>query len=103
MTMLNNKAFTENDLSIFSKLLITIVVVAALSATFMNIIEGHVKNPASFIVTIFGFILFIVSKISQFRKDYIFSFGTKNMSECMANFYRVGYWLMVVGLIMTFF
>lgn len=103
MTMWNNKAFTENELSIFSKIFITLLVIGALFSTFMNILQGQVKNPVSFIVTILGFILFLVSKVSQFRKGKLLSFGTKNMSESMANCYRVGYWLMIVGLVMTFF
>ena len=103
MSMWNNKSFTENELSLFAKVLIYgVVIIPVFYVTMQNIIVGNVKNPFAFIITILGFSLFIISKISLFRKGIWFSFGTKKMSECMGNIYRVGYWLMVIGLIFTF-
>jgi hypothetical protein len=50
---------------------------------------------------IVGLLLFLTAKISVIRKRKI-SFGTGLMSEGMANLYRVGYWLMIVGILVTF-
>jgi hypothetical protein len=36
------------------------------------------------------------------RKEHWINFGTKRMTENMANLYRLGYWLMIVGVVYTF-
>ncbi len=103
MTMWNNKAFTENELSRFAKAaLIFLIVIPVVFITIQNIIMGEVHHPLAFIISLVGFVLFLVSKISLFAKGTWFSFGTKNNSENMANLYRLGYWFMAVGLIFTF-
>jgi hypothetical protein len=102
--MWNNKAFTENELSFVGKAAaIILLVVPVFFITVRNIIIGEVANPYAFTICLVGFLLFIFSKISLFRKGVFFSFGTKRLSENMGNLYRLGYWLMAVGLILTFF
>jgi hypothetical protein len=104
MSMWNNKAFTENELSFVEKAAaIILLVVTVFFITVHNIIIGEVANPYAFTICIVGFLLFLISKISLFRKGGLFSFGTKRLSENMGNLYRLGYWLMAVGLIFTFF
>jgi hypothetical protein len=103
MTMWNNKAFTENELSFFGKAaVIILLVIPASFITVRNIIIGEVANPYAFVICIVGFLLFLISKVSVFRKGALVSFGTKRLSENMENLYRLGYWLMAVGLIFTF-
>ncbi len=103
MTMWNNKAFTENELSFFGKaVVIILLVIPVIFITVRNIITGEVAKPYAFAICIVGFILFLLSKISLFRKGFLVSFGTKRLSENMENLYRFGYWLMAVGLIFTF-
>lgn len=103
MTMWNNKAFTENELSFFAKAAVIILLVIPVSLiSARNIIVGEVANPYAFAICIAGFLLFLISKISLFRKGVLVSFGTKRLTENMGNFYRLGYWLMAVGLIFTF-
>jgi hypothetical protein len=102
--MWNNKAFTENELSRFAKVaLIFLLVIPVIFITIKYIIKGEVSNPYGFIVSLVGFALFLISKISLFVKGTWASLGTKKLTENMANLYRLGYWLMAVGLIFTFF
>jgi hypothetical protein len=104
LSMWDNKAFTENELSFVGKAaVIILLVVPVFFITVRNIIIGEVANPYAFTICIVGFLLFLISKISLFRKGVSFSFGTKRLSENMGNLYRLGYWLMAVGLIITFF
>lgn len=103
MTMWNNKAFTENELSFFSKIAVIILVVSpVIWITANNIIFGKVEHPYAFAMCILGFILFLISKISSFRKGIVISFGGRYLSENMLNCYRLGYWFMAVGVILTF-
>lgn len=104
MTMWNNKAFTEHELSLFGKIaVIVLFVVPTICITIQNIIKGEVANPYAFAICIAGFALLFIAKVSLFAKGQWISFGTKKVSENIANLYRVGYWLMAVGLIFTFF
>lgn len=103
MTMWNNKAFTENELSFFAKAaVIILLVIPVFFITALNIIIGEVANPLAFVICIVGFLLFLIPKISLFRKGVLVSFGTKRLTENMGNLYRLGYWLMALGLILTF-
>lgn len=104
MTMWNNKAFTENELSFIGKTaVIVLLVFPVLIVTVRNIIIGKVENPFPFVICLIGFFLFLFSKLSLFRKGIWVSFGTKRMRENMGNLYRIGYWLMAVGLVLTFY
>ncbi len=102
--MWNNKTFTENELSLFGKaVIIILLIVPTVYVTIRNIIKGQVVNPYAFTICLFGFLLFLISKVSQFKKGTSVSFGDKCFAQNMANFYRLGYWFMAVGLILTFF
>ena len=68
----------------------------------LNIYYGNVTRPKAFFIVLGGFILFAIGKLSIILKKKKISFGTKLMSENMANLYRLGYWLMIVGLLATF-
>jgi hypothetical protein len=103
MTMWNNKAFTENELSLFAKALVIIgLVFPVIFLSVRNIFIGHVERPFAFVICLIGFFCFLISKLSLIRKGVFFSFGTKRLSENMSNIYRIGYWLMAVGLVITF-
>jgi hypothetical protein len=92
----------DNRLSIFSKIFIILLIIFSLIVAILNIVGGTVYNPSAFYFCIFGFLLFSVSKISQYSKGIWFRFGTHGMTNSMANLYRAGYWFMVVGIILTF-
>jgi len=78
-----------------------LLALAFISSAF-NIVHGVVPNPSIFAVVLVGFILFLIAKFSVLSKGIKFSFGTGHMSPIMANIYRVGYWLMLVGILCTF-
>ena len=71
-------------------------------ASLVNLVQGYVPNPYCFVIVVFGFTLFAIAKYSVISKGTKFSFGTADMNQSMKNLYRVGYWLMVVGVVCTF-
>ena len=93
----------ENMPSKLTQLLIysAVLIIAYLAIT--NIFQGNVHHPKSFFIVIAGFILFLVAKASLILKGKPISFGSKQMTAAMANTYRIGYWLMCIGTIGTFF
>jgi bacteriorhodopsin len=94
--------FRENEFSFFGKTAIYVLLILVTLSCVSNVIKGVVPNPYSFLLVAIGLAIFLVAKISLLSKGVRFSFGTKKMSNQMANLYRVGYWLMVVGIIFTF-
>ncbi len=103
MSMWNNKAFAENELSRFAKVaLVLLLVFPVIFVTIQNIIRGEVHHPYAFIICLVGFAIYLISKISLFSKGKWIGIGTKKLTENMGNLYRLGYWLMAVGLIFTF-
>ncbi len=92
----------ENEFSIVGKFSTILLILFFVVSAAINIWRNHVPQPYAFIVVLIGFTLFIAAKISNFKKGKIISFGTNDMSKSMSNFYQLGYWLMVVGTILTF-
>ncbi len=92
----------ENKAGNFLKIVSLLTLAALTIGAFLNIYYGNVTHPKAFFIVLAGFILFSFGKLSVIIKKQRISFGTKLMTENMANLYRVGYWLMVVGLLATF-
>ncbi len=92
----------ENELSLFGKVAIVLLVVWMTVGAALNIARGEVRHPVAFFVVLVGFILFLVAKLSVISRKKRISFGTSKMTENTANAYRVGYWLMIVGILFTF-
>ena len=99
---MRNSIFKENQLSFLSQLAIYALVGVVVLASFVNLIQGNVKNPYCFVIVLFGFTLFGIAKYSVISKGRKISFGTANMSQSMKNLYRLGYWLMLVGVVCIF-
>jgi len=55
------------------------------------------------LLTGFGFVLFLIAKISQFAKGIYVSRGSKSRSPIFRTCYRVGYGLMIAGLMAALF
>jgi hypothetical protein len=53
-------------------------------------------------IVLLGFGLFSLAKLSVILHRQRISFGTRSMSARMANAYRLGYWLMACGMLVTF-
>ena len=94
--------YRENEFSNVGKVAVYLLIGCAMISALYNIYRGIVPNPFAFIVCIVGLLLFVIAKVSVISKGINFSFGTINMSSTMANLYRFGYWLMVVGVLCTF-
>ena len=99
---MSNSIFKENQPSLLSQVAIYALLGLVILASFANLVQGKVPNPYCFVIVLFGFILFGIAKYSVISKGIKFSFGTADMSQSMKNLYRVGYWLMVVGVVWTF-
>ena len=102
MSILDGKIMKENDLTPFGKTAILLVVLLSFAAAGNNIVQGRVSNPAAFWITIGGFSLFLIAKVSVIRHKQWVSLGSSLMTENMANLYRLGYWLMAIGVLLTF-
>ncbi|WP_347989144.1 hypothetical protein [Methylomonas sp. AM2-LC] len=99
---MKNSLFHENEFSIFGKAAAYLPLIMATSLCAFNIFRGIVPTPYAFIITIAGFMLFLIAKTFVISKGIAVSFGTKVMSPTMANVYLLGYWLMIVGILSTF-
>ncbi len=67
-----------------------------------NIATGTVPHPFAFAIVLIGFGFFLVAKASVAGREKWIGFGPRLMSPGMANLYRVGYWLMAVGILATY-
>lgn len=92
----------ENRISPVGRFLVYIIIALACLSALYNIGTVHVVRPMAFLIVLVGFVLFLISKLSVILEKKLIRFGSKPMSETMGNLYRIGYWLMIVGLLYTF-
>ena len=106
MSIWSCKLMKENELSRPMKFFISVgllifMIVAAANAI-QNVTHDVAHQPLAFIVVLIGFLCFAFAKLSVIGRTRLVSFGTRSMTEGRANFYRVGYYLMGLGFILTF-
>ena len=92
----------ENGLTAFSKRVITVGIGLMFVEALANIGAGVVHDPRAFVIVLMGLASFLVAKATVIAQGTWISFGTRRMSENAANLYRLGYWLMAVGIMATF-
>ena len=93
----------ENQLLwIGEAILAVLLIIIASAVAIANIIRGRVPHPQAFLIVVTGLILFAIAKTSDIRANKRFTCGTRSMSQMMANMFRLGYWLMFVGCLLTF-
>jgi hypothetical protein len=92
----------ENELSRFGKILILALLAGLAVSAGMNIVHGIVPHPATFGLTMVGFVLFVIAKLSVLRQRRWVSLGTRAMSDTMETLYRFGYWCILVGILVAF-
>lgn len=92
----------ENQPSLFGKALVVVCTFMIAGIAALNIWRGTASHPGLFVVAIAGLLLFLAAKLSVIVRIRRVSFGTALMSPAMANAYRAGYWLMLVGVVATF-
>ena len=95
--------FNENMPSSISKVAIIVLIGAVAWFSILNIYRGVVPEPRFFLLNLVGFSLFLIGKISMLKKGKMVSFGSKKLSASAKNLYKIGYWLMIVGVLSTFF
>ncbi len=101
--MTDNQHFLkENELSRVGKFATVLIIIFAIIAVISNIYHGDVKRPVAFWIVLLGLVLFTFAKLSVILHKRLVSFGSSFMTENMANVYRLGYWLMIVGILFTF-
>lgn len=86
---------------LFEIFLFALLPFAALEVA-QNAGRGFVPHPWAALVVLIGFTSFLYAKVAVIRRQNWINWGTRWMTEDQANAYRVGYWLMVVGLLATF-
>ena len=91
-----------NELSPIGKKATIIIITLFFISAIINILRQEVPHPFAFIISMIGFVLFFIAKVSVIRNVKLISFGTKYMTENLSNAYRLGYWLMIVGILFTF-
>lgn len=92
----------EHELSWFGRGTAVLVLVYLGFSTLDHIAHGDPVHPFAFGTTLIGFVLFVIAKVSVIVRKRWISFGSGLMTSGMADTYRVGYWLMVVGVLATF-
>ncbi len=92
----------ENKYGLVSNFIGWLVIPLAIISVTNNIVEGNIVRPTAFFIVIGGFVLFTIGKFSVIITKKRVSFGPKLMSENMSNLYRLGYWIMAIGIILTF-
>jgi hypothetical protein len=106
MTMWDGKLMKENEFSKPAKLFVdaslTMLMGFAAVTAVQHAAQGMVKHPGCGLMALLGFLCFLFPKLAVMRHKQWLSFGTRLMTENQANCYRVGYLLMVLGVLFTF-
>ena len=106
MTVWDGKLMRENELSKPVKVILGVAVVIALGVAVkvaaQNGVDGVVTRPGALGVGLAGFVCFLLPKLSVVREKKFVSFGTRLMTNQQANFYRLVYFLMGMGLLLAF-
>jgi hypothetical protein len=85
-----------------TKICTTAAVALLFVVAILNMADGMVPHPRQLSVVLAGFVCFAIGKTSVIARGRLVSFGSGHMSEGIANVYRFGYWLMGLGILLTF-
>jgi hypothetical protein len=103
MSIFSGGIMKENELTMFSKVIITGgIILPMIVSSSVNIEQQKISHPFAFLITIAGFIFFLIAKSSVILHKKRVSFGSGLMAENMKNSYRMGYYLMFLGILFTF-
>ncbi len=106
MTVWDGKLLKENELSKPAKVIVGVAIVIAIAfattTAARNVTGGVVVRPWALGIVLIGFICFLVPKLTVIREKRRLSFGTRLMTNPQANLYRLGYFLMGIGLLLAF-
>lgn len=99
MELFNAQIMRENELSKVGKVLASAIAGVVLLGAAVRLGRGEVRHPESLWIVAPGLILFLVAKLSVIRRVRWISFGSRPMTNAMGNTYRMGYRLMIVGIL----
>ena len=102
MRMLKAQMMRENELSKVGKAFLTGIVILLAVVAAIRLGRGEVRHPGSLWIVALGLILFLIAKLSVIFRGKWISFGSRPMTDGMGNTYRLGYWLMIVGILIMF-
>jgi hypothetical protein len=102
MRILKAQMMRENELSKVGKALVTGIVILLCVGAAIRLGQGEVRHPGSLWIVALGLILFLIAKLSVIFRGKWISFGSRPMTDGMGNTYRLGYWLMIVGILIMF-
>jgi|GEM_PF-1438431 len=92
------KALFENFLMILSILAIVLVRIAG---KIMNP-DFSIYNLLTLAIATVGFLLLLYSKRGQLKRKDFFRFGVSSQKDRDQTFYRLGYFFLLIGLLLTF-
>jgi hypothetical protein len=95
-------AMRENEFTSLGKAVVTLWIAAMSAEALVHVWQREPQRPLAFSIAVVGFLLFLIAKLSVVARKQWVSFGAKLMSPAMGNTYRIGYWLMAVGILATF-
>ena len=102
MGILEAQMMRENELSTVGKVLVTVIVFVISVSAAIRLMRGEVRHPESLWILALGLILFVIAKLSVILRGKWISFGSRPMTNAMGNTYRIGYWFMIVGILIMF-
>lgn len=93
----------EHEFSVIGKVAVVLLLVLGLVVpAVQRLARGEVQHPWALPLVLIGFLFFAIAKLSVVCRTQWISFGSRRMTDNMANLYRLGNWLMVVGILLTF-
>jgi hypothetical protein len=92
----------EHAFGLLTRTCATAAVALLFVAAFRNMADGDVPHPRAFWVVLAGLVCFAIGKMSVIARGRLVSFGSVHMTESTGNVYRFGYWLMGLGILITF-
>ena len=102
MRILKAQMMRENELSKVGKALVSGIVILLFAGAANHLGRGEVRHPGSLWIVALGLILFLIAKLSVIFRGKWITFGSRPMTDAMGNTYRLGYWLMIVGILIMF-
>jgi len=92
----------ENRISLSGRVSLYLMLGIFCLLALRNLAAGKVIQPKGLFIVAAGFVLFAISKFRIITRKKLINLGTKQMNESGANLYRVGYWLMGLGVLIIF-
>jgi hypothetical protein len=91
----------SNRRKLVSRFLIGLCLFLLIGTSIVTISRGNVRNPAAIIGVIIGLGLTLITKVVMLLTKSV-GFGSTTFAENLEAWHRMGYWLTIMGFILTF-